>query len=258
MFMNYGISTACLYPLKTEDAFLFLAQNGVKDIEIFFNSISELNDDFLNKILEIKEKYNVNIPAVHPFSSFAETYMLFSQYERRFEDTFEYYKNYYKAAKILGARFVSLHGHKVNGDLDINTYAQRYKKMFLAAKEYGVTLNQENVVNHTSGELKNLLILKDLLKENFSVTFDIKQCIRAKQDVFECIKKLGGLISHIHISDNNENNDCMLIGEGNFDFKKFVEALNNINYNGKLVLEVYRNAYKNPANLVENYKNYSH
>ena len=36
--MRIGISTASLYPMRTEEALLFLCKNGVKVTEIFFNS----------------------------------------------------------------------------------------------------------------------------------------------------------------------------------------------------------------------------
>lgn len=45
--MSIGVSSACMYPQETEKAFLFLAENGVKKTEIFFNGLSELKDGLL-------------------------------------------------------------------------------------------------------------------------------------------------------------------------------------------------------------------
>ena len=40
--MDIGVSTACLYPLETEKALYELAKREVKNVEIFINSVDEL------------------------------------------------------------------------------------------------------------------------------------------------------------------------------------------------------------------------
>ena len=40
--MSIGISTACLYPMYTEQALEILLDQGFRLFEIFFNTISEL------------------------------------------------------------------------------------------------------------------------------------------------------------------------------------------------------------------------
>lgn len=45
--MDIGVSTACLYPLETEKALYELAERGVKNVEIFVNSIDELEGQVL-------------------------------------------------------------------------------------------------------------------------------------------------------------------------------------------------------------------
>ena len=82
--MNLGISTASFYPLETELALEELGKAGVKNTEIFFNAESELKDSFIEILLCLKEKYIINITAVHPAMSFAESYMLISAYDRRY------------------------------------------------------------------------------------------------------------------------------------------------------------------------------
>ena len=48
-----GVSTACLYPLETEKAFEYLAKNGIKNTEIFFNTDSELTPSFVSELKQI-------------------------------------------------------------------------------------------------------------------------------------------------------------------------------------------------------------
>ena len=82
--MKIGISTASLYPMETEKALEFLGVNGIPVTEVFFNSPSELEDDFTDKLLEIKQKYDIEIASVHPCGSVGEPYFLFSGYKRRY------------------------------------------------------------------------------------------------------------------------------------------------------------------------------
>ena len=48
--MRIGISTASLYPMRTEEALLFLCKNGVKVTEIFFNSFDELKPENVRRL----------------------------------------------------------------------------------------------------------------------------------------------------------------------------------------------------------------
>ena len=102
--MKLGISTASFYPMETELALEEIGKAGVKDTEIFFNCESELKDSFIDILLEIKEKYSLNITAVHPTMSLAESFMIFSAYERRFYEALKQYHRYSEVAKALGAQ----------------------------------------------------------------------------------------------------------------------------------------------------------
>ena len=90
--MDIGASSACLYPMVTEKAFLRIAELGITDSEIFINSRCELEPSFIKELQTIQNSYNINIISLHPHSSFAEGYNFFSGYERRFSDGVEEYK----------------------------------------------------------------------------------------------------------------------------------------------------------------------
>ena len=81
--MTIGASSACFYPDVTENSLERLGRLGIKTAELFLNSPSELKDEFVKTIIDIKNKYGINIVSLHPFQSFAESFYLFSNYERR-------------------------------------------------------------------------------------------------------------------------------------------------------------------------------
>ncbi len=91
--MKTGLSTACFYPMQTEEALIKVGELGFASTEVFFNSTSELDISFLKKLKQTQDKYKIKMNSVHPMASFAESYMLFSTYTRRFIDTVEMYKH---------------------------------------------------------------------------------------------------------------------------------------------------------------------
>lgn len=251
--MKIGVSSACLYPLETEEAFLFLAKNGVKKTEVFFNGLNELKDSFIDDLLDIKENYGVEITAIHPYASFAEPFLIFSEYYRRFIESKEIYNNYFDIAKRLGAKYVSLHGDKIHSKLPIEEYCERYLELFLLAKEKGVTLNQENVANFRSRDVEFIAEMSKILGDNVSYTLDIKQCVRSGVTPIDMVNAMGNKINHVHISDHSYSSDCLLPLSGGFNFRGFFELMNAQNYKGNYIIEVYQNAYKNPKEIIESY-----
>ena len=122
---NIGVSTACFYPMKTEDPLKLLGESGFEIAEVFLNSFSELEDGYLYELRRIAEYYGMRISSVHPFTCFPEGFLLFSEYERRFQDGVEFYKRYCNAANILGGKFIVPHGDGERNKLPIELVAER-------------------------------------------------------------------------------------------------------------------------------------
>ncbi|MBO5321514.1 MAG: sugar phosphate isomerase/epimerase [Clostridia bacterium] len=251
--MNLGISTASFYPLETELALEEIGKAGVKNTEIFFNCESELKDSFVDILLEIKEKYNMNITAVHPTMSLAESFMIFSAYERRFNEAIKKYRRYSEVAKELGAKYIIMHGGKPNGVLTDEEYCQRFMAIKEECRKNSVTVLQENVVNYRSGDIDFLRSMKNILREEAEFCFDIKQCIRSGYLPMELIEEFYDNIRHFHISDHSVAGDCLLPLNGKFDFTGFFEFLKNKDYKGALMTEVYRFSYKHEKEIFESY-----
>lgn len=242
--MNLGISTACLYPLETELALEEVGKAGVKNTEIFFNAESELKDSFIEILLGIKEKYNMNITAVHPAMSLAEPYMLFSAYDRRYYEGLKQYRRYSEVAKALGAKYLIMHGGKPNGILNDEEYCSRYMALNAETSKNGVTVLQENVVNYRSGDIEFMRSMKNILGSDAKFCLDIKQCIRCGYVPMDLVEEFYDNIKHFHISDHSVAGDCLLPLNGKFDFKGLFDFLNQKGYEGALMTEVYRYAYK--------------
>ena len=253
--MDIGISTACYYPLETELSLEEVGKSGARVTEVFFNAESELKDSFIDILFDIKEEYGLKIASVHPTMSLAESFMIFSAYERRFYEALDQYSRYSEIAARLGAKYIIMHGGKPNGILSDEEYCERYMMLKEATLKNGVTVLQENVAKFRSGDIEFLRSMKEILGTDAGVCFDIKQSIRCGLEPFSMIDEFWDNIKHFHISDHSIASDCQLPLNGGFDFPKFFEILKNRNFKGDCVIEVYNNAYKSYDELAVSCKN---
>lgn len=132
--MDIGVSTACLYPLETEKALYELAERGVKNVEIFVNSIDELEGQVLVELRRIIGEYGMNVLSMHPFSSPMETLFLFGDYPRRTEYLIDIYKRYFEVMAEIGAGVFVLHGAILSSKVPDERYMERYLRLFRLAK----------------------------------------------------------------------------------------------------------------------------
>lgn len=248
--MKTGMSSACFYPLETEKSVKKCGEMGFKNIEIFVNSYCELNGTIRDEIKAICDYYGMKVCSVHPFTSFAESFVFFGSYSRRIDDGIEFYKNYFEFASFLGAGLINLHGAKTLYTVDNEEYFDRYARLFEAGKQFGVTVSQENVVDYRSQSPVFIKRMSDYLGDNFALTLDLKQCRRAGEKALDFIDAVGEKIKAVHISDFANGKDCIPPLEGNEDFKTIVNALKSKGYSGEFLIELYSNGFENEAQIV--------
>ncbi|MBQ8868333.1 MAG: sugar phosphate isomerase/epimerase [Oscillospiraceae bacterium] len=249
--MSVGISTACFYPEISENAVKFLCENGVSNIEIFFNSACEIKGEIFAEILSTVKANATRVVSVHPFSSAFEPFMLFSDYERRFEDGLELYKSYFDACNALGAKILVLHGDRADRTRHDDRYFDRYHRLYNSAKAQGVTLAQENVCYCRSGDVDFLKKMRSELKDEVAFVLDLKQARRAGIDYHDYAEAMGEALIHLHANDYNEEHDCLLAGCGITDFAEIYSTLYKNGFKGDSIIEVYRKNYGQPEELIE-------
>ena len=251
--MLQAVSSACLFPMLTEDAFQSLCETGIRNIELFLNAPSEATPAFAKKIRSIQQQYNIHIPAVHPWTAASEYYMLFAKYQRRYEDFFEQAKEIFSLMNEVGADIYILHGALLGKIPDVSFYCERYHQLVELGKQFGVTVTHENVYKYVGSELSFLQELCRQLGDDAKLTFDTKQATRSEVNIDEALQTIGTHIAHVHLSDNGSVGDCLRIGQGSFDIPAFLTKLHGIGYHGALTLELYRDAFSIPAELAEDY-----
>lgn len=243
--MITGMSSSCFYPLETEQSLINCGEMGFKNVEIFTNTYSELIEPMRSEFKAIINHYGLNVISVHPFTSFAESTVIFGTYPRRVDDGMEFYKNYFEFAAYIGAKYLILHGAKIGPYADNEDYFERYARLFKIGQEFGITVSQENVVHFRSQSPEFIKRMSEYLGDEFSMTLDLKQCRRAGEYPLKFLECVGDKVDHIHLSDYSELSDCLPPFEGQEDFEKILNKLKEINYSGKYIIELYNRNFKN-------------
>ena len=173
--MRMGVSTACFYPMLTELSLITLLEMGVTELEIFFNTSSELNKKYIKGLRSSLRKYGGKVRSIHPYSSMMEPFMFFSNYERRFNDMMDDYKRYFEAANMLDAELIVIHGDKLPAKTPDEKYFERFNRIIECGKKEGVIVGQENVNLHRSQNPEFLCRMREWIGDDCIFVFDIRQ-----------------------------------------------------------------------------------
>lgn len=252
--MKLGVSTACFYPLLTEKSLAEICKNGVPYTEVFFNANCELKPVFVNELAKICETYGTKVLSVHPTMSLAESFMLFSAYDRRLQEGLDDFRRYGEIAAQFGAKYVILHGGKPNNVLNDSEYCERFLTVADAVRAGGATLLQENVRNFRAADLSLQKFMVKQLGDKVGFCLDVKQCVRNGYSPFDMVEAVGENIRHLHFSDHTADADCLLPPRGSFDFVKLVLELQKKGFDGAAMIEVYRDAYRDYAEIFSAYR----
>lgn len=251
--MNCGISTACFYPNDTCSCLRTTAALAPACAELFLNTFSELEPNYVSELIQIQAEHNLPIVSVHPFTSELEPFLFFTDYAPRFEDGLRLYRRYFEVCQKLGAKILVIHGNR-NGRtaVPMDIYAQRFCRLCAEGEKYGIIVAHENVERCQCGRPDSIRLLRQYADRPLHFVLDLKQSLRANVDPFEMADAMGAEnICHLHLSDADEQSDCRLPGTGQFDFRALFRKLLLSGFSGNAVVELYRNGYDTPEQLLE-------
>ncbi len=249
--MRLGISTGCLYPMHTEKSLQALLREGFRRFEIFFNTYSELECDYVDRLRAMLSDSGAAVVSIHPFLSPFESYLLFSSYERRFSDGLMMYERLFSTAARLGCDKIVLHGMRCDfSSINTDEYIRRFRIMSERARQYGVVILQENVKGFVSSRHDFLRNMSGQMQGDAAFLLDVKQSVISGNDPCETALIMGSGLRHVHISDISDDR-CVLPGKGGLDFGRFFDTLNAIGYDGDIIIEVYRSSFGRISELKE-------
>lgn len=247
--MRVGVSSSCFYPACTEEAVRRLQEAGLGEIELFLNTFSELEPGYTAALQRQLAGQGTRVLSFHPFTSGMEPFFFATDYERRAADGRELYKRLFDCAARYGARIFTFHGDYKTTPYPFERYCENFAGLSALAREYGLLLCQENVVRCKCGSVDSVRRMRELLGREAHFTLDLKQALRSGADIYEMLEAMGEGLAHIHISDHAPGRDCLAPGCGNFDFRTFFRRLRRISYEGDVVIELYRNNFRDAEEL---------
>ena len=215
-----GLSTGCYYPQLTEDILGDISETGVSVIELFINTHSEMSDGYIKELLKKTEYHGLHIGSVHPFSSFAESYLFFSKYSRRTEDGLRIYDRIFEICNILGANIVNFHGMRSDFKASFEQYCEGYAVLYERAKKEGVIFSQENVRQHVCGNVEFIKRFSSYLGNDVAFTFDVKQAHMMGYDPIRFVEAVSDKLCLVHLNDFDDEHTCLPPGSGLFDISK--------------------------------------
>ncbi len=265
--MRTGVSTASLFMRKyNEEALPLLNDLGVKTAEVFLTSFSEYGKDFGEMLAQAKGDLTVN--SVHALNTEFEP-QLFSSHPRVKADAYGWLDKVLESANCLAAPYYSFHGtsrvkkaSRSGQNDDFPSMIKGFQELTAHCRARGVTLCLENVEWSTYNRVGVFAKIAAAV-DNLRGVLDIKQARISGDPYEEYLREMGERLTHVHISDVDERGKIRLPGQGVFDFERLIKQLQDVGFDGALLIEVYKNDYagvmelKNSCDFVDEilYKN---
>lgn len=249
--MECGVSTANFYPEYLLTAFEQLVAAKVPVTEVFINTFSEMEEDFLEQLLRAKEGSGMRVVSVHPFSAVMEGFFFASDYKTRFADGAEVYRKFFRACQVLGAGMLVFHGdHAFNeARFSMDKYVANFRALAEIGREYDVTLCHENVSYCRLGNPDAVRRFRALAGDDAAFVLDVKQVRRGGGDLEDMLDAMSGAIRNVHISDYTDTDFSLLPGRGCLDYTALAERLLAMGYEGDMLIELYRDNFGPPGEL---------
>ena len=251
--MRTGVSTASLFLRENnEDALPLLERLGVKTAEVFLTSFSEYGYPFADLLKECKGGLSIN--SVHDLNTGFEP-QLFNAHPRVRADAFAWLEKVLESANALGAPYYTFHGTarmkraaRLPSADNFPKMVEGFARILDVCRIHGVTLCLENVEWSTYNRIG---VFEKIAQEvpNLGGVLDIKQARISEYPYEKYLDEMGNRLAYAHISDVDEKGKICLPGKGIFDFETLIKRLQNVGFDGALLIEVYQNNYEKEEEL---------
>ena len=196
------------------------------------------------KIMHLSQKYRIEIPVICTGEVFVQSHLSFMDPDKsvrieaiqRMKDIIDFAKPFgamVNIGKLRGRFFPKIRREK---SLDWMYFA--FNDVADYAFEKGVILVLEPIpyvfCNNINTTQDGIDIVKNVGKENFKMMVDLFSMHIEDQSLEKSFKDVKPYLKHIHICDSNR----LAPGRGNLDFKKIINIIKNIKYDGYISVEI--------------------
>lgn len=252
--MRVGISTASFFNrIPTESTFDVLRQMRVDTTEVFLNTFSEYEKPFADAL--VARKGTINVHSVHALGTQYEP-QLFNANARVRADAENIFKKVCYAGAVLGAKYMTFHGPVRLKDkeyvFDFVKIGDRINQLCEIAQTYGIRLSYENV-HWTYFNTPDYFRRLKKQCPTLGATLDVKQAMQSGINAYKFLEVMADRLTTIHLCDYNTKGETKLPGQGKFNFEKLFRALDTLNINVQMFIEVYTKDYRELNELKESY-----
>lgn len=248
-----GMSSSSMVLAPWTKALQVAAENGFDafEIDIVYPSadLDQITSEDIKNARTISEKTGIELCVHAPF--FELNIAAFCQGIRA--ESVQYIKESVDLCADLKGKILVVHTGKYTYDYppemskDNNSFMkfqwdyniESLKKINDYAVSKGIIVCLENsAFEHLDKSFEELLEIREAVGDSLKFTLDIGHArINPNEDVKKGIQLLGENIQHIHFTDNNgEKDDHLPIGDGNFDYSRFIDFIRDFPHN--VILEV--------------------
>jgi sugar phosphate isomerase/epimerase len=260
--LQVGISTASFFnKCNVEDTPARMKAIGTSLCEIFLNTFSEYEEDFVSMLAGNVRDNELQVYSIHPMGTQFEP-QLFSPHARQKADALKIYRQVLRAGSMLGARCYVMHGPAgLNGavkNMELPRIGPIVQELCEIAGEYGLTLAWENV----SWCLFSIpsfgaRLLEATGADDLRFTLDIKQAVRSGYSPLEYVEAIGERLINLHICDYRYvagRFRLAMPGQGDCGFFALRAALEQKKYKGPAFIEVYSDMFHEDTEILKSYQ----
>lgn len=248
--MEFGISTMPLEDYQLKSKLPLLKEVGIKYIEVkpkegHFNYH---DPKYLDEMSKEFKRNGIKVVSMHMPTNGVDI-SLIEEYDRVWSVR-EVEKTALALLRLGGGILVVHPGSEIE---DEKTRKARREKSEQSLEEilkfcehWGIKIALENTLPGKTGDSIHeiLEIVKKFNSKNLGICLDTGHCnitssIYSNSGVVECLPEIKDYLCHLHIHDNlAKSDDHYLPFKGNIDWKKFVEGLKEIDYQGVFMFEL--------------------
>lgn len=245
MNTELGFSSLAFYGENLENALSWADNNNFELLEIVAENNHAIDEETLPWVKEMLASYDLSYTVHSPFSDIN----ISSLNKSIRKESIRQVKYSIFAVHEIGGKVLTFHPGRHSAatsksrDSTKNILFDSLKEISDFNKDYGVTIALENMPDtfittmRVSQEVLEILEQKQL--SGIKHTMDVGHLETNNVNIGEYIHDLRNYLVHIHLHDNfGEFDNHLPLGDGNINFPIIFRALNDINYNGRIILEM--------------------
>lgn len=245
MNKKLGFSSLAFYEDPLESALSWGENNNFKLLEIVAENNHVIDEDSLSKVKDLLTSYSFEYTVHSPFSDIN----ISSLNKSIRKESIRQVKYSIFAINQIGGKVLTFHPGRHSAATSKSK--ENTKKILFDSlkeisdynKDYGVTIALENMPDTFITTMKVsqevLEVLENKQLSEIKHTMDVGHLETNNVDIGEYIHDLRKFLIHIHLHDNfGEFDNHLPLGEGNINFPKIFKALKDINYTGRIILEM--------------------